>query len=267
MDNMKNGERLNAVAAGMWMDNSIGAMITYLRKMGLYDDTMIIFLNDHGMLGKFTLFEQGTRVMQIIRYPPLFEGGSVMPNNFITSTADLADIIFELTNTHVNESYVTDSINWMQDAIDLIANDTINYDHDIIGQYRFADFYNSHAIFTERYKYIWRPNSLRNTESGANYPHSGDLEQLYDLKLDGAETNNIINHPSLHNIVHRLRQIMTDYVENVACAADIPCKVPTANHTKVHNKQQNKKQVVDEHIIDDVSPVNTKWSWLKYLVM
>merc|ERR1711897_65240 len=116
------------------MDNSLGAMMAYLKKMGLYDDTMIVFLNDHGMLAKFTLFEQGTRIMQIIRYPKLFKAGSVMPDHFVTSAADLSEVIFEIAKVKKSPGYVSDGVNWLQDAIDIMANRSdISYADDEIG--------------------------------------------------------------------------------------------------------------------------------------
>ena len=77
--------------------------------------------------------------------------------------------------------------------------------------------------------------------------------QLYDLKVDGAETNNIIDHASLAHVIHRLRQIMADYIETVACPK-------TANHS-VLNKEETEETLDEQHKVD------TKWSWLKYLVM
>jgi len=258
MESMENGMRLNAVAAGIWMDNSLGAMMTYLKKMGLYDDTMIVFLNDHGMLGKFTLFEQGTRVMQILRYPKLFRAGSVMPNHFVTSTVDLAKIIFSLSKTQINSSYVLDSTDWLQDAIDIMENRT-NYvaeqDETDIGPFRIVDFYNSHAVKSEKYEYIWRANALYNTESGANYPYTGDYEQLYDLETDPTERVNLITpfmseHSTLGRIVNKFRQIVTDYNHNVACPL-VECKVPHVYGSNDQNEKDHKM----------------KTNWMKYLLM
>jgi len=244
-ESLQNGERLNTVAAAMWLDNSIGAMLSYLQRMGLFDDTMIILLTDHGMLAKFTLFEQGTRIMQVIRYPKLFEAHSVLPNDFVTSTVDLAQIIFELSETQIDEKYVTDSVNWLQSAMDVLSasptpNATVDAD---IGSYRFSDYYNSHAIVSVNWKYIWRANQLF-VENAEQYPHCADYEQLYDLRVDGAETNNVANDDSLAHIVRKMRQIMIDYIETIACP-QMPCKVPQLT------MQKKSKSA----------------SWMKYLLM
>merc|ERR1719361_830018 len=262
MEAMDNGERLNAVAAGMWMDNSLGALTLYLQQMGLYDDTMIIFLNDHGMMGKFTLYEQGTRVMQIIRYPKLFKAGSVMPDHFITSTAHLADIIFELSKTEKDEKYVTDSVNWVQDAIDIMSGEGgMDYD-DEIGPYRFADMYNSHAIYSQKWKYIWRANQLFNREIGPNYPNCADYEQLYDLENDPIEQINLINDESLSSVIHKLRELMVDYIYNVACPFQPHlCDAPPLHEYGEGFIGLNKDE--EENDEDDEKSNN----WLKHMLM
>jgi len=235
--------------------------------MGLYDDTMIVFLNDHGMLGKFTLFEQGSRVMQILRYPKLFKAGSVMPNSFVTSTVDLAKIIFDLSKTETNSSYVLDSTDWLQDAIDIMASDDndndIELDDEEIGSFRIVDFYNSHAVKSAKYEYIWRANQLFNYESGANYPYTADYEQLYDLDSDPTERVNLITpfmseHSILGRIVNKFRQIVADYNQNVACPPTTACKVPHVYGS--HTMPKNHSNVVEES-------KTIKTNWLKYLLM
>merc|ERR1740123_935171 len=260
MEAMDTGERLNAVAAGMWMDNCLGALTNYLQRMGLYDDTMIIFLNDHGMMGKFTLYEQGTRVMQIIRYPPLFGAdGNVMPDEFVTSTADLADVIFDLANVKKDEKYVTDSVNWIQDAIDIIASDDDDgfefvSDDDLIGSHRFADMYNSHSIYSKRWKYIWRANQLFNKEIGPNYPNCADYEQLYDLDADPTEQINLINADGLDAVIRQLRQLMVEYIYNVACPFEQKhlCSIPP-----IHS----------EHQIDEENGDENEKNWLEHILI
>ena len=55
-----------------------------------YDDTFVIIQSDHGIM-KGLLYEQGSRVPQFLRYPPLFnkkgtrDSALIMPQDFITS--------------------------------------------------------------------------------------------------------------------------------------------------------------------------------------
>ena len=44
-------------AAYVWMDDMVGALITYLEDNGLYNETLFIFQNDHGMDDKGDLFD------------------------------------------------------------------------------------------------------------------------------------------------------------------------------------------------------------------
>jgi len=219
------------------LDDSLGAMMRFLMENQLYDDTMIVFMNDHGMGAKGTLYEQGSRIMQIIRYPELFPAGKVLPDDFVVSSVDLAKIIFDLAKTKVKygkNDYVIDSNNWVQDALDYFdhgrtdfsnTDDTL-YD-DVLGRYRFMDVFNSHAIVTADYKYIFRQTKVVETLTGAPnmYPQILDSEQIYDLRSDPLEQDNRIKDPKLDTEIGIFRDIMMKYIIDRGCPLFI-CKVP-----------------------------------------
>eukprot|EP01084_Bolivina_argentea_P021100 39188_1 len=108
---------LDYAAACLWIDDSLGALIRYLKTLGndIYNNTMIIVMNDHGQGSKGTIYEQGIRTFQYIRYPKLFEPNIILNENFVVSAVDLASVIFDITNTNVNENYILDSRNWIDD--------------------------------------------------------------------------------------------------------------------------------------------------------
>eukprot|EP01084_Bolivina_argentea_P033175 61396_1 len=78
-------------AAGyIWIDEQLKAIISHLRDIGELDYTFFIFTNDHGMGAKASLYEQGTRVLQFVRYPPKFgTSQTILPNDFIVSHLDI----------------------------------------------------------------------------------------------------------------------------------------------------------------------------------
>ena len=67
------------------MDESIGLLVAELKKLGQWDNTIVIFLSDNGgggavdngplRGGKGRMFEGGLRVPCIIRWPGVAEGG------------------------------------------------------------------------------------------------------------------------------------------------------------------------------------------------
>lgn len=72
-------ERKVALAAGaLWVDDAVGVMLDELQTLGTLDQTLVLFLMDHGMKGKGRLWEQGTRIAIFARFPPAFAPGTVI---------------------------------------------------------------------------------------------------------------------------------------------------------------------------------------------
>ena len=92
------------------LDNSIGDLITYLKQIGQYDNTLIVFTSDNGAElysqvldnkplngGKFTLFEGGINIPLIISCPSLIKTPQKVDE--MVSLLDLFPTIAEVTNT------------------------------------------------------------------------------------------------------------------------------------------------------------------------
>merc|ERR1719295_1929779 len=101
----------------LWVDEQFGALIQFLRNKGIYDETMVVLQNDHGMDAKGMLYEQGSRIFNFVRYPPLFgTTQTILPSDFIVSNADLAASIFDLTGVDPPNGYVLDGRSWIDDV-------------------------------------------------------------------------------------------------------------------------------------------------------
>ena len=144
-------------AAYDWADEHFGALIQYLKDNDLYDSTMIILQNDHGVDGKGLLYQQGSRIFNFVRYPPLFGSErSDMPSDFVVSNADVAATIFDLVDITVPDGYTMDGISWLNDVQKVIADD--DTDDTNCCEYRYVDVMNSHSIVSGQYQYIYRSN-------------------------------------------------------------------------------------------------------------
>eukprot|EP01084_Bolivina_argentea_P067819 123444_1 len=213
---------INMIAATIWIDNAIGAMINYLKKHKLYDNTFIVLANDHGYDAKGTLYEHGSRIFQYIRYPPLFgTAGYIMPDDFIVANYDLAAVIFSLSESHIPSNYILDGTNWLPDVLNEI-NGVSNSKMQCCNE-RYIDTYNSHGIVTKNNKYIFRATDEIRTESPPPlnaYPYIHDTEQLYRLNIDPTEQKNKINSGALSDITFQFRAKMINYIEQVACIGD-----------------------------------------------
>merc|ERR1719361_248824 len=184
-----------------WMDDAIGALLDYLKDPSIdqYDNTMIVITNDHGQGAKNTLYEQGSRIMQFVRYPPLYSGSTpfIMPQSFITSNVDLAATIFDVAGIQKPNEYVMDGQSWFDDAKNII--DGTSTDNSCCND-RYSDLFNSHMIINENYQYIWRASSARSAQAD-RYLYGASHEQLYDLNTDPNQQNNIINDASVADVV------------------------------------------------------------------
>lgn len=96
----------------IWLDDAIGALVQALIDNGVYEDTIIVFQEDHGMDTKSALYEGGTRIPQFIHYPAGIHPGTF---NAPVSTIDLAPTLFEYAG--LGSPYQTDGTSW-KEAID-----------------------------------------------------------------------------------------------------------------------------------------------------
>eukprot|EP01084_Bolivina_argentea_P278303 475358_1 len=104
---------------------------------------------------------------------------------------------------------------------------------------RYLDIYNSHAIVTKDYKYIYRATDEVWKSYLPTYPYNSpsDLypyiinnkEQIYTLLIDPTEQINKINRPGLSDTIMPFRAKMINYIENIACIGTNinRCVVPT----------------------------------------
>ena len=79
------------------LDTGIGLIEHVLEKRGIKDNTVIIFMGDNGealLRGKGTLFDRGTHVPLIVRWPGKVKAGT--SSNHLISGVDLAATILEM---------------------------------------------------------------------------------------------------------------------------------------------------------------------------
>eukprot|EP01084_Bolivina_argentea_P098954 177892_1 len=193
------------------------------------------------------LYEQGSRVMQIVRYPPKFQihngnGPYVVSDNLIVSHVDIAPVFFDLAGIDSrNYDYVLDGKNWVTEVqSEIYGNNKLQMDKaggatkekapkEKAGKKKgaksktscctekYMDMYNSHSIITQKWKYIFRATEQIETDSDGDlfYPYVWDTEQLYNLKSDQNEPHNLIG--ALANTACYFKEKMVQYINDVAC--------------------------------------------------
>jgi len=82
------------------VDDGVGRVLAQLEKMGIHDETLVIYMGDngfmfgeHGLIDKRVAYETSIRVPMIMQCPELFKGGTVVEE--VVANIDIAPTIFE----------------------------------------------------------------------------------------------------------------------------------------------------------------------------
>lgn len=183
------------------VDHQIGRIITTLREEGVYDDTIIVFVSDHGeMLFDHSLWRKVFPYEGSTHIPFIMHIGKhvadILPHkvNGIAELRDVMPSLLDLCDLTIPESV---------DGISLKENILTNqqairtYLH---GEHSFHSSLSNHYIVTETDKYIW-------------YSETGK-QQYFDLVKDPTETHNAIHEEAYQQRIAELRQYLIDELKD-----------------------------------------------------
>lgn len=178
------------------IDDNVGRLMTYLKENGLDNNTIVIYgadqgfyLGEHGWFDKRFMYEESFRTPLIIRWPGIIKPGSI--SNNMVMNIDVAETLLDAANVKIPDEMQGKSMlpvlkgkqpnNWRK--------------------YVYYHFYESDGehnvakhvgIRSDRYKLI---NFYENKEW-----------ELFDLKKDPSEINNVYNDPGYTKIVKSLKE-------------------------------------------------------------
>jgi N-acetylglucosamine-6-sulfatase len=176
------------------VDDSIGRVMAQLREMGIYDETLIIYMGDngfmfgeHGLIDKRVAYETSIRVPMVMHCPDLFQGGTVVEE--VVANIDIGPTVLSAaglqTPAHMDG----------QSFIDLARGQASSWrDYFLYVYYWEKNFPQSPTVFAlrgDRFKYI-------------TYYGLWDTDELYDLKADPEESVNLINDPRYKDTVREM---------------------------------------------------------------
>lgn len=174
-------------ASTSYMDAQIGRVLDELKRLGLDDNTIVVFTGDHGyLLGehgqwmKNVLWDQSAHVPLIVRAPGVTKAKSRSPR-----TVEMLDIYPTLTDLAGLPHYAR---NEGKSLVPLLKKPTAKWNHPAYTQVR-----GGRTIRTERWRYTeWEQGQL-----GA---------ELYDHVADPEEHNNLAGDPRFAKVVASLKQ-------------------------------------------------------------
>ena len=184
-----------------FIDDQIGRILERLERLGLAEDTVVIFSADHGdMLGNHRLFNKGLHMYEethhvplIIRWPGAAEPGSVC-DRFV-NLVDLMPSILELGKAEVPDSVDGRSL------VPLLSGDTPrDWPDDIFGEFHGYEstLCSIRMVRTDSWKYVYNPASE---------------DELYDLRSDPGELRNVAGRPGFKHVLTRMKARLVAWLE------------------------------------------------------
>ncbi|MEM8736880.1 MAG: sulfatase-like hydrolase/transferase [Planctomycetota bacterium] len=229
------GEFRASEAAGiLWLDDAVGAIFAELEATGQLDETVIVFVSDHGRTGKFVLNEG--RVPLIVRLPDGTRAGEV--EDALVSLVDLPATLLDLTQSGRTIATSLPAAPWPSRSFAPLVRGEAESTRDAV----FMEVTLTRAVVTPTHKYIatrFPPHvadrltpELRqriNQEgrfasvddpdgnvvryrADTRFPGYFDDDQLYDLRADPGEQHNLADEPAHANTLADLQTRLDAHV-------------------------------------------------------
>ena len=185
------------------IDDNVGRMLEALERTGQRENTIVIFMSDHGeMLGDHGLLQKGcrfyeglVRVPLIMSWPGQFLGG--VRRDALVELMDIAPTLLELTGQPVPDQMQGRSLSSL-----LTDADAADTHRDFVR----CEYYNAinathNAPFTGTYATM-----LRDDRYKLIVYHGHGLGELFDLESDPGEFDNLWDDPAQQSTKMRLMQ-------------------------------------------------------------
>ncbi len=189
-------------AQGHQTDAAVGNVLDTLDELGLTDDTIVIWLADHGdavashggLWDKSSTFiEEVARVPLAIRWPRAIEAGK--RTDALVSNMDATATMLAAAGVAIPECMHSRSLLPLcQDGAEAEWADELVCEH--LGH---SYFFPMRMILHDRYKYVF---SLH------------DMNELYDLESDPFEMNNLVHEAEQAEIVADMRRRLIRHIED-----------------------------------------------------
>lgn len=185
-----------------WIDDGVGAVLQKLSDLGIEDNTVVIFASDHGVRGKFTCYETGTREPCIIKWPGTITPGSTCDK--IVANIDLAPTIFDICGATPLSEMTLDG----KSMLPLLTGQPVSWRDAFLLEMAYT-----RAVVTDEWKYlaVRFPDSIQDLidagdrtdyaqdgryqdvkfNADQDFPGYFDDDQLYNLTDDYLEQTNL----------------------------------------------------------------------------
>ena len=209
------------------MDQGVGRLVENLKKEGLYDNTVIVYISDNGIAfpgAKTTLYDPGMKLPCIVKLPNQKNKSSV--TEAMVSWVDITPTLLDFAGVTSKKLHGKSFKDVLYSPSLYDGRDTIFASHSL---HEITMYYPMRVIRTKKYKFIW------NIAYGLKYPFAWDLIEsttwkgamlqdsvkyadrkvndflhrpefeLYDLENDPGEHINIADNEEYSALVNELK--------------------------------------------------------------
>jgi arylsulfatase A-like enzyme len=191
------------------IDENVGKLLSYLKDNNLDSNTIVIytsdqgfFLGEHGWFDKRLMQEESIKMPFIIRYPSEINPGGI--NRDLSLNVDFAPTLLDFAGVSIPEDMQGKSF-----RNNINHTRTKGWRKSIYYRYwMHNDFWHRSVanlgIRTDRYKLIFYYGAPLDMK-GAREPSLTPEWELYDLKKDPAEMNNVYGDPRYKRVIKKLK--------------------------------------------------------------
>ena len=206
------------------VDENVGKVLDYLDKNNLDDNTIIVytsdqgfFLGEHGLYDKRFMYEESLRIPLLIRYPKKIKAGSV--NTDMVTNVDLAETFLDYAGVKIPGSMQGRSLRPLMES-----NTPSDWPKSIYYRYWMHGAHfnvpGHYGVRSKDYKLIYFYGKGLGYSHAENYPTGHwnfegnkikDTEpywEMYDLRKDPNELNNVYHNKDYTSIREDLRKLL-----------------------------------------------------------
>lgn len=229
------------------MDDSIGRVLQQLKDMGIYDETLVIYMGDngfmfgeHGLIDKRVAYETSMRVPMLAQCPALIKQGTVLDQ--MIANIDVGPTVMEAMGLQTPPHMDGTSF------LPLLRGENIPWRDQFLYVYywekNFPQTPTTFALRTPKAKYI-------------TYYGLWDSDEFYDLSTDPDESRNLINDPSRNKEINRMENQLYRMMEKLG-GMEIPLNQPKGGFNDKRLRSRSGEKAVDfptSKVVDQ--PLNT----------
>lgn len=161
------------------IDEQLGRVMNCLREEGILDDTIVIYISDHGeMMGAHELFKKNEAFEEALRVPMIVSAAGIphgVRSNYPASLLDMVPTVLDMAGVSYDPNHFEGCSLYPAIKGEKTEQKRLLFsEHRPLGLFHRARSWR--MVTDNHYKYIWT---------------NGQLEQLYDLEKDPVEQNNI----------------------------------------------------------------------------